>query len=245
LKFTSGSDLGIGVEGVLAVQATYMPARVSPSPPPTPTPDVWTSQVPFSECNPQTDTFAVASMTVARARPMGNLDWFDKSCPGVDTSTKTYTHNGNKNTKFNYQNERWFITTKGAALVCKLNTAETNGNCPPPPGWRICVTQVEKAISQPFPTHPWVKHRPIDELSTKQYCWQAVKEPFMAQQSKTLNPNWDSSLPQTADFEKGPVSGLTGPNNSWSLFWWLGEDQSSKCTDLSDSCWMAPIQMPR
>jgi hypothetical protein len=244
LTISSGSDSGVGLEGVLALQATYMPAQVSNSPTPTPQPVVLPSQVPFSECNPQIDTLAVASMTVARARPIGNIDSTSTSCTGVDTSTKFYKHNG-INTKFNFQNARWFITTKGAALVCKLNTAETTGNCLPPAGWRVCVTQIEKTISQPFPTHPWVKHKPIDDLNTKQYCWQAVKEPFMAQQSPVLNPNWDSSLPQTPDFENGPVSGLTGPNNSWSLFWWLGEDQSSKCTDLSNSCWMAPIRLPR
>jgi type II secretory pathway pseudopilin PulG len=243
LTFTSGSDSGIGVEGVLVLQATYMPALVSPAPP-TPTPVVWTSQVPFSECNPQTDTLAVASMTVARARPIGNMDPRINSCPGVDTSPKQYKRAG-RTLYHKFQHERWFITAKGAALVCKLNTAETNGYCPPPPGWRVCVTRVEKASSPPFPTHPWVKSRPIDDLNTKQYCWQAVKEPFMAQQSPALNPNWDSSLEQTSDFENGPVSGLTGPNNSWSLFWWLGVQHPKPCTDLSDTCWMAPTRLPR
>jgi hypothetical protein len=260
LKFSSGSNSGVGLEGVLALQGWFTPSSQtasntqSPTTTSTPTTMALTlpHEVPFSECDPTAETVAVASMTAARVAPISDRLRFHSSpaCPDVDRTVRTITNY--KNVKQNYVSpyEHWYVTIKGAALSCKLNATAENysyrGLCQPPEGWRQCVTQREKNITTPFPTHPWVKYKPIDDLNTKKYCWQPAKEFHVAMQKvDDMNPKWDPSLPQDPKFENGPIGGINEPNNSWSLFWWLRYEQPPECTQLMVGCEVVPIRMPR
>ena len=66
LTFRSGSDSGVGLEGVLALQATYMPVQTSSTPPPTPTDIVW--KAPYSACDISTDSNIVALASSSMSR---------------------------------------------------------------------------------------------------------------------------------------------------------------------------------
>jgi hypothetical protein len=260
LKVTSGSDSGIGVEGVLAVQGWFTPSsqtaanKQSPTTTSTPTTTALTlpNKVPFSECDPATDTVAVASMTAARVAPITDRIRFPTSLTCNDVDRRVHRINNYKSVLQNYVSpyEHWYVAIKGAALSCKLNTTAENysykGRCQPPEGWRQCVTQREKNVTTPFPGYPWVKYRPIDDLNTKKYCWQAVKEFHVAmQKTDDMNTKWDPSLPQDPKFENGPIGGPNEPNNSWSIFWWLRYEQPPGCTQLMNGCEVVPIRMPR
>jgi hypothetical protein len=127
LKFTSGSDLGMGVEGVLALQATYVPVQTSP------TATTIVRKVPFSACNIATDAniVALASSGVARV---------------VKGSTKFHLMNdrcGNVNVfvpAFKNQPLRCVANLSTAVLPANLQNHSgcTPSNVPTP--WTQCET---------------------------------------------------------------------------------------------------------
>ncbi len=175
LKFTSGSDLGVGLEGVLALQATYIPVQVFSSPTPGPTPVMLPEKVPFSECDPTKDTFAFASQVNTRVVPRGVFeDASDAYCTNPD---KLFHMSGGKSVKVVH----WIGL--GQALTCRPNGPATTyaTACPIPAAWRTCVTQTEAATA-PYEgeKYAYIKIRPkvVNGVAngSQAYCWQAYPE---------------------------------------------------------------------
>jgi hypothetical protein len=135
LKFTSGSDSGIGVEGVLALQATYMPAQTTPAPtpPPTPTPTDIVRKVPFSACNIATDAnlVALASTSMSRVvRASTTNTGFRDQCTNINVFVPTLKD----------QTLRCVANLSNAILPSNVRS---RGTCQPqatPSPWTQCET---------------------------------------------------------------------------------------------------------
>jgi competence protein ComGC len=192
LKYSGGSDAGKGVEGVLALQATYMPMQVSssptPPPPPPPVPPTpYPSQKPYTACDAsQENQIAIASSNAIRLMP------YSASGPPLRcSSTTSYTLETNPgHSRGALKN---VAAIKNDVLVCKKNEpvhhfAESmNYPCPIPPSWKTCVTVVKagklnasymssSVIVQgtTFPGYPWILGSPDNDEGD--YCWQPVIE---------------------------------------------------------------------
>jgi prepilin-type N-terminal cleavage/methylation domain-containing protein len=180
LRFSSGSQAGLGLEGVLALQGRYQWAQgVAPVDPPTPPPppidDRVVKALPFSECDPKTDaqTVAYASLGVSRVAPVPDINFSDgmKYCKYINSYSIDYVH---------------FPTFQGSAMTCRRNEPATNymANCPPPPEWRTCVTALKVPnTTTPYPSRPWVR-REAHDPSKKEYCWQPVTESYFGRNGR-------------------------------------------------------------
>jgi hypothetical protein len=193
LKFTSGSDSGIGVEGVLALQATYIPAQMSSSPipptptpppiPPTPTPP-YPSQTPYTACDAsQEDQIAIASMKKGRILP------FYKS--------------GSTNSNHCEKKDEWtpaagngilsIFALERDVMVCKKNapanifTESMSYPCAVPPSWKTCSTSYkagsliigsggDSVKGTSFPGYTYITKIPANDEGD--YCWQPIVEKY-------------------------------------------------------------------
>jgi hypothetical protein len=182
LRFTSGSQSGMGLEGVLALQDLYQTSKgttpVDPPPPPPPPPppidDRVVKALPFSECDPNThaNTVAYASEGISRVAPVPDDRWWDSS---------TTTCNNSNGFPIEYIH---FPVFQGSALTCRKNDTAINYSkyCVPPKNWRTCVTAVERwdqiSSEKPYSDQTWVRYKGRDDLSKKPYCWQPVMESY-------------------------------------------------------------------
>jgi hypothetical protein len=135
LKFTSGSSSGVGVEGVLALQATYIPVQTSPTPtpPPTPTPTDIVWKLPYSACNIATDSnlVALASSSMSRVvRASTPHSGFNNTCTNINVFVST----------LKYQPLRCVANLSNAVLPSNVRS---RGTCQPvstPSPWTQCET---------------------------------------------------------------------------------------------------------
>jgi len=187
LKFTSGSDSGVGVQGVLALQATYMPVQVSgsPTPPPTPTPP-YPSEIPFSACDAsQENMVAISSSSIQRLIPVPPWAWTSGYYPTCNTN---FSVPGNT---FFRRRTAGVWAFSNDVMQCKRNISapdspSTNGfPCPIPPSWKKCVTAVkngevtksnQRLKGSSYPEYPWVFDTPANDAG--EYCWQPITETF-------------------------------------------------------------------
>jgi hypothetical protein len=169
LTFSSGSNSGVGLEGVLALQGWFTPSSQtvgntqSPSsPPPTASP-AFAEALPFSGCDPQKDTVAVAKFTIARIVPSQKL--INNTCTQV-----LFERSGMPNWIGGFM----YPAYMGGALTCKENTRATShiAECPPPEDWPMCTTKP----TDKFATAP----SKDGEDANKPWCWQPVSENFVA-----------------------------------------------------------------
>ena len=201
LKFTSGSDLGIGLEGVLALQATYMPSQVSISPAPTPPEPKVMGAAPFSKCDPQTDKLAFAAYTVARVVPSNFYTNGVCEIKGIYRPYDIYSG-------FRYP------AYAGAALTCQPNTRATShvAECPPPEDWPMCTTRAVDALVR--------APKKDGDDADKPWCWQPVTEDFVVSQPRYQNHKFVADVSaylsqthvQTAAWQPGPPDSGTALN---------------------------------
>ena len=173
LKFTSGNDSGIGVEGVLALQATYIPAQMSssPIPPPPPPPEPpYTSQIPYTACDAdQENQWAIASKTAGRKLPI----------PNADSNSSAYKCPSNENFVQGPAAMLRIMAFEGDFMVCKKNLpayiyAESmDYPCKVPRTWKTCVTKDKGSTYPGF--NGWTVVPGNDEGD---YCWQPVIEKY-------------------------------------------------------------------
>jgi hypothetical protein len=178
LKFTSGSDSGIGVEGVLALQATYIPVQVfsSPTPtPPPPPPGPYPSQIPYTACNAsQEKQLATASTTAYRLLPYFIVN--SDKCKKENQATPA----GN--------DFLGIFAIERDVMVCKKNApaniyAESlNYPCAVPPAWKTCVTSYKNAPSTTFSGYDYITKIPSNDEGD--YCWQPVMETYQSQDTE-------------------------------------------------------------
>jgi hypothetical protein len=245
LKFTSGSDSGIGLEGVLALQATYMPTQVSISPPPTPPEPKVMGAAPFSKCDPQTDKLAFAAYTVARVVPS---TFHTNGACAIQRIERPY------DTYWGFR----YPAYAGAALTCQPNTRATShvAECPPPEDWPMCTTRTTDDTART------PKKDGTD--ADKPWCWQPVTEDFVVSQPRYQNHYQSISRyngqtnEQTAFWQGGPPDsvGLNGlPDRSITAYsvtmhiFYLGYGRRSynsfvnRCSkDLGVGCWFSNIR---
>jgi len=167
LKFTSGSDSGIGMEGVLALQATYIPAQISSSPTPPPEPP-YTSQIPYTACDAsQENQWAIATKPAGRLLPFVTRDDPSYRCPSNENFVKGPTG--------------WLhiLALEGDYMVCKKNLpahiyAESmDYPCKVPTTWKTCVTKGKGSTYPGF--DGWTVAPDNDEGD---YCWQPATERY-------------------------------------------------------------------
>ena len=215
LKFSSGSDAGTGLEGVLALQATYMPAQETspptPTPSPTPTPTPMTGDlkgaIPYTWCNPLKDTYAYASKEQSRVTPIGKLNKTTGLCEPA-----MYNASMNSNPVMLIAPFYAYIVPSGQALACKPNRKAVNYlnsdyECPIPDGWTTCTTWWRTyrgpAGTTAFaePQFKYITIEPLDGGADN--CWQpspdvvriATKKPgFWSNDGGMLAPTWDEYL---------------------------------------------------
>jgi hypothetical protein len=169
LKFTSGSESGIGVEGVLAVQATYIPAQMSSSPIPPPPPEPpYTNQIPYTACDAsQENQWAIASKTAYRNIPFR----------GFNYETERFECKSNEDFVTWGAGMLSIVAFERDFMMCKKNSpahifAESmDYPCTVPKSWKTCVFKTK------------VSNTPdglITEPATDEgdYCWQPVIENY-------------------------------------------------------------------
>jgi type II secretory pathway pseudopilin PulG len=203
LKFTSGSDSGIGIEGVLALQATYIPAQVFSSPTPGPTPPMLPGKIPFSECDPTKDTYASGNAITYRLLPFGL----------VDKTKPEPTSNNASNCKAlvvypiaweasSVPGFRAHWVRDGVNLTCRANGPavswlDDDHYCNIPPEWKYCTVKVINDGGS-NPNYPYVKYTP-DKSRMPAYCWQPFPAiPLVSYSMSSIfggSPNPPDSLP--------------------------------------------------
>lgn len=148
LTFSSGSNLGVGLEGVLALQATYIPIQTSstPTPPPTPSPTDIVWKAPYSACDISTDLniVALASSSISRIVRASTKDSFGTSCFDINVFIPT----------MKYQPLKCVANPNTAALPSNVKSPN---NCEPsktPSPWTHCESS------------------PTGGSNVGPYCWQ-------------------------------------------------------------------------
>ena len=190
LKFSSGSEAGVGVEGVLALQAqvTSSSQTTSSRPPPAPIPEIadLPGAKPYSECDPTKDTFAFANQENSRVVPLGVIDT-------TTTNRLCRRETSQGNTPY-YA----YVVPSGQALACKPNLKAVSylystHVCPIPDNWKTCVTSINNGSSgYTDPQYSYITISPAD--GNQAYCWQPSPDiyrvPLTTQYGFVKNIEW-------------------------------------------------------
>jgi hypothetical protein len=177
---------------------------------------------PFSACDPQKDTVAVAKFTIARIVPSKKL--INNTCTTVFFE---------QSDRLNRLGGFMYPAYMGAALTCKQNTRATShvAECPPPVDWPMCTTK---------PTNGRALAPSKDgEDANKPWCWQPVSENFVVRvppqrQDGFINGGhyfWNMEIQDTR-FEYGPTFMLQNiihldedSATSYAFPWYVGKLQ--------------------